>query len=58
MTFGAMAATRMACPPPPDQVETIYAAALAAARTWRIVGTKLVLLNGSGEAEVTLASAR
>jgi heat shock protein HslJ len=31
-----MAATRMACPPPLDQLETRYLAAFAAARSWRI----------------------
>jgi heat shock protein HslJ len=57
MTFGAMAATRMACPPPLDALETKYAAALEAARTWRAEGTKLLILDGNGETAVTLERA-
>jgi heat shock protein HslJ len=54
VTFGAMAATRMACPPPLDHLETKYLAALGEARAWRIEGTKLTLLDERGEAAVTL----
>ena len=54
MTFGAMAATRMACPPPLDQLETAYLAALATARSWRIDGTTLTLLDERGAAAITL----
>ncbi len=57
VTFGAMAATRMACPPPLDQLEAKYLAALAAARTWRIEGTRLKLLDEGGEAAVSLKRA-
>ena len=54
VTFGAMAATRMACPPPLDQLETKCLAALAAARSWRIDGTRLTLLDDAGETAVSL----
>ena len=35
IAFGPMAGTRMACPPPLDQIEAKYMAALEAARTFR-----------------------
>ena len=57
ITFGAMAATRMACPPPLDQLEAKYLAALTAARSWRIEGPTLTLLDERGEAAVTLKRA-
>lgn len=57
ITFGAMASTRMACPPPLDRLEATYLAALTAARTWRVEGTKLMLLDAQGEAAVTLGRA-
>jgi heat shock protein HslJ len=52
-----MAATRMACPPPLDQLETNYLAALETARSWRIEGPTLILLDQGGEAAVTLTRA-
>jgi heat shock protein HslJ len=55
--LGAMAATRMACPPPLDQLETNYLAALETARSWRIEGPTLTLLDQGGEAAVTLTRA-
>ena len=54
VAFGAMAATRMACPPPLDALETKYAAALAAARSFRRDGTKLLILDGAGDPAITL----
>ena len=57
ITFGAMAATRMACPPPLDRLESKYLAALDAVRSWRIEGTKLLLLDAEGERAVTLERA-
>ena len=57
VSFGPMAATQMGCPPPLDRLESKYAAALAAARSWRIEGTKLLLIGGDGETEVTLKRA-
>ncbi len=57
ITFGPMAATRMACPPPLDRLESKYLAALDAVRSWRIEGTKLLLLDAKGERAVTLERA-
>ena len=54
LRFGPMAATRMACPPPLDQLETAYIAALDAVRSWRIEGTRLTLLDERGDAAVAL----
>ncbi len=48
IAFGAMAATRMACPPPLDQLETRYLAALAAARLWRIENGALTFADERG----------
>ena len=57
ITFGPMAATRMACSPPLDQLERKYAEALGAVRSWRIEGAKLLLLEAGGKAAVTLERA-
>ena len=48
LRFGPMAATRMACPPPLDQLETAYMASLDAVRSWRIEGTRLTLVDERG----------
>jgi heat shock protein HslJ len=47
--FGPMAMTRMACPPPLDDIETKYAAALEAARTFRRDGGALTFANDKGD---------
>ncbi len=47
----------MTCPPPLDQLETAYLAALDAARGWRIDGPKLTLIDAQGETAVTLERA-
>ncbi len=57
LTFGPMMTTRMACPPPLDAVERQYLSALEAVRGYRLDGGKLVFLNDSGEALVTLERA-
>ena len=54
LRFGPMAATRMACPPPLDQLETAYMASLDAVRSWRIEGTRLTLVDERGDAAVVL----
>jgi heat shock protein HslJ len=54
LRFGPMAATRMACPPPLDQLETAYIAALDAVRSWRIERTRLTLVDARGDAAVVL----
>jgi heat shock protein HslJ len=41
--FGPLATTQMACPEPAMSVEAAYLAGLAAATTWRIDGSQLVL---------------
>jgi heat shock protein HslJ len=48
IAFGAVAATRMACPPPLDELERKYSAALESARTYRVEGAKLVLADSKG----------
>lgn len=54
LTFGAMMSTRMACPPPLDEVERAYLAALEAVRGFRFEGTNLVFLGEDGAPLVTL----
>lgn len=58
VSFWAMATTQMGCAPPLDRLESTYAAALDAVRSWRIEGTKLLLIGGDGETEVTLERAK
>jgi heat shock protein HslJ len=54
LSFGPMASTRMACPPPLDGVERQYLAALQDVRAYRLEGARLLFLGGAGEALVTL----
>jgi heat shock protein HslJ len=54
LTFGPMMTTRMACPPPLDEVERAYLAALQATRGFRFEGTNLVFLGEDGAPLVTL----
>jgi heat shock protein HslJ len=54
LSFGPMMATRMACPPPIDDVERAYLAALQNVRGFRFEGEKLVFLSEAGESLVTL----
>jgi heat shock protein HslJ len=51
LELGAMASTRMACPPPADAVERAYLAALGRVTTWRVDNEELALLDDD-EAEV------
>ena len=53
--FGPMMATRMACPPPLDETERRYLAALEAVRGYRFEGDRLIFLGDDGAALVTLA---
>ena len=48
LTFGEGIATRMACPPPLDQLEERLARVLAATRGWRIEASTLELADESG----------
>jgi heat shock protein HslJ len=57
LRFGPMAATRMACPPPLDRLETAYMAALDAVRSYRVEGARLTLVDEAGRAAVVLARA-
>jgi heat shock protein HslJ len=57
IVFGAMAATRMACPPPLDALERQFSAALDAARRYRRDGARLVLSDDKGQPVVTLRRA-
>jgi heat shock protein HslJ len=41
--------TAMACPPPADEVERAYVAALEEVAGWRSEGEELVLVDGDGE---------
>lgn len=54
LTFGPMMATRMACPPPLDEVERAYLAALQNVRGFRFEGANLVFLGEDGAPLVTL----
>lgn len=54
LTFGPMMATRMACPPPLDEVERAYLSALQSVRGFRFEGTTLVFLGEDGAPLVTL----
>ncbi|QGM97605.1 META domain-containing protein [Methylocystis parvus] len=58
LTFGPMATTRMACPPPLDQVERAYLEALRNVRGYRLSGETLLFLGEDGEALVTLKRAK
>ncbi|WP_457797979.1 META domain-containing protein [Methylocystis sp. S23] len=58
LSFGPMAATRMACPPPLDRVERAYLEALRNVRGYRRSGKTLLLLGEGGETLVTLARAK
>ncbi len=58
LSFGPMAATRMACPPPLDALERQYLGALQAVRAFRLEGSRLVFLGAGGEALVTLERAK
>ncbi len=51
LELGTIASTRMACPPPVDEVERAYVAALDQVVRWRADGAELVLLDDS-EAEL------
>jgi len=53
LTFGPLAMTRMACPPPGMAVEGGYANALREAKGYKITGSQLALIDASGK---TLAS--
>jgi heat shock protein HslJ len=54
LTFGPMAATRMACPPPVDQVERAYLEALRNVRSFKATGATLIFLGEDGEPLLTL----
>jgi heat shock protein HslJ len=54
LSFGPMAATRMACPPPLDAVERQYLSALQAVRSYRLERSTLVFRGAGGETLVTL----
>jgi heat shock protein HslJ len=58
LRFGPMAATRMACPPPLDRLETAYMAALDAVRSYRVEGAGLTVVDEAGRAAVVLARAQ
>ncbi|WP_424360113.1 META domain-containing protein [Methylocystis parvus] len=58
LTFGPMMATRMACPPPLDQVERAYMEALKNVRSYTLSGKTLVFTGEGGEALVTLERAK
>jgi heat shock protein HslJ len=49
LELGGPAMTAMACPPPADEVERVYVAALQEVAGWRSEGEELVLVDGDGE---------
>jgi heat shock protein HslJ len=49
LTFGPLAGTLMACPPPLEAVERAYLAALARVASWRVEEDALVLLDADGQ---------
>jgi len=49
LEIDGLAATLMACPPPSDEVEREYLAALERVAEWRVEGAELVLADGDGE---------
>ncbi len=49
ISFSAVASTRMACPPPLDEMERRLADALIDVQRWQIVGSTLELQNDAGE---------
>lgn len=56
ITFGPMASTMMACPPPLDGMERSLAAALGATAAYEIEGETLVLKDAGGEIVVVLTT--
>jgi heat shock protein HslJ len=57
LSFGPMAATRMACPPPLDRVEAQYLANLQAVRSFAIKGDALSFVGETGAELVRLERA-
>ena len=55
VTFGALATTRMACPPALGAVEAKYLSGLNAARSFRLADSKLILVGENGEQLVVFA---
>jgi heat shock protein HslJ len=58
LTFGQMAATMMACPPPLDGVERGYLKALDSVRSWRMEGEALAFVGADGAVLVRLERAK
>jgi heat shock protein HslJ len=58
LEIGAVASTRMACPPPRDAIEQAYVAALDEIASWTVDGEELVLSDGSGEELLRYTQAR
>ncbi|HSO83704.1 META domain-containing protein [Thiocapsa sp.] len=56
LSFEPGAATRMACPPPLDQMERQLLEALAATRAFRLEGQRLVLTDADGRPVADLAA--
>jgi heat shock protein HslJ len=54
IAFGPMAATRMACIPPLDQLERQYLGALAAVRSYHLKYGALIFLGADGDGLVKL----
>jgi putative lipoprotein len=48
LTIGPIASTKMACPPPADEVERAYLNTLARVARWRPDRADLVVLDGEG----------
>ncbi len=55
LSFGPLAMTRMACPPPGMAVEGGYANALRGAKAYKIAGQTMTLTDDAGKSLATLA---
>jgi heat shock protein HslJ len=58
ITFEAMGATMMACPPPLDAVERAYLTALEAVRAFTLEGDALAFVGGDGAVLIKLERRR
>ena len=56
LSFGELAATMKACPPPADEVERAFMSQLEAASEWRTEDDELILGEGDGELRFRAAS--
>jgi heat shock protein HslJ len=58
LEIGAVASTRMACPPPRDAVEQEYVTALGLVASWAASGNQLLLSDAAGDEILRYGGAR